>query len=56
MPAPLITAAFYDKADFLGSIGAGPNFFFVSCPNWKGIRNATDGEVRDFKRLIGDVN
>ncbi|MGD1097159.1 MAG: hypothetical protein ABSB35_34875 [Bryobacteraceae bacterium] len=56
MPAPQMTAAFYDKADFLGSIGTGPNFFFVSCPNWNGVRRATDAEVRDFERLIGDAN
>jgi hypothetical protein len=56
MPAPQVTAIFYDKADFLGSIGAGPNFFFVSCPNWKGLRNASGAEVREFDRLIGDVN
>jgi len=53
MPAPQLTAAFYDKADFLGAIGAGSNFFFVSCLNWKGSRNATDTEIGDFKRLIG---
>jgi hypothetical protein len=52
MPAPQISAAFYDKDDFLGSIGAGANFFFASCPTWKGIRNATEAELTDFKRLI----
>ena len=53
MPAAKATAAFYDEADFLGAIGAGPNFFFVSCPNWKGTRSATDAEVGEFKRLVG---
>ena len=53
MPAAKVTAAFYDKGNFLGAIGAGPNFFFVSCPNWKGNRSATDAEVGEFKRLIG---
>lgn len=56
MPAPQVTAVFYDKADFLGAIGAGSNFFFVSCQNWRGIRNATDAELKDFKRLISNVN
>jgi len=53
MPAPQVTAVFYDKADFLGAIGTGPNFLFVSCPNWKGTRSATDADVGEFKRLIG---
>jgi hypothetical protein len=56
MPAPSVTAVFYNKADFVGAIGSGTNFFFVSCPSWKGIRNATDAEIADFKRLIGYSN
>jgi hypothetical protein len=52
MPAPHLTAAFYDQADFVGAIGAGPNFFFVSCSEWKGVRDATEDEIEDFKRLI----
>jgi hypothetical protein len=52
MPAPPVTATLYDKGDFFASIGAGANFFFVSCPSWKGIRNATDAELTDFKRLV----
>ena len=56
MPAPQVTAVFYDKADFLGAIGAGSNFFFVSCQNWRGIRNATDAELKDFKRLVSNVD
>jgi hypothetical protein len=54
MPAPRMTAMFYDDANYLGSIGAGPSFFFVACSNWKGTRNATDAEINDIKRLIGD--
>jgi len=56
MPAPQVNAAFYDEANFLGAIGAGSNFFFVSCPNWKGVRIATDVELADFKGLIGSQN
>jgi hypothetical protein len=53
MPAPVLTAAFYDQADFLGAIGAGPNFFFVSCSEWRGVRgDATEDEIGDFKRRI----
>jgi hypothetical protein len=56
IPAPRVSATFYDGADYLGSIGAGPNFFFVSCPNWRGIRSASDVEIREFRRLAGDLN
>ena len=52
MPAPQIRAAFYDGDDLLGVIGAGPNFLFVSCANWKGIREASPTEVETFKTLI----
>jgi hypothetical protein len=55
MPAPRLTATFYGTSSFLGSIGAGPNFFFVSCPNGKGIRTASVSEVGDFSRLTGVV-
>ncbi len=55
MPAPRITATFYEDAAFVGSIGEGPNFFFVSCPQWHGIRKASESEVSQFKRLIGNV-
>jgi hypothetical protein len=56
MPAPRITATFYNKDEFLSAIGAGPNFFFVACPHWRGIRNAADPELKDFKSLIDDIN
>jgi hypothetical protein len=52
MPAPQVTAGFYNGTDFVGVIGAGSNFFFVSCPNWKGVRKATAAEIGDFERLI----
>jgi hypothetical protein len=56
MPAPSVTAVFYDKADFVGAIGSGTNFLFVSCPRWKGTRNASDAEIAAFKQLIGYSN
>jgi hypothetical protein len=56
MPAPQITAAFYNKDAFLSEIGAGSNFFSVACPLWHGIRNATDPELKDFKWLIADIH
>jgi hypothetical protein len=56
MPAPQITAALYNGTDFAGAIGAGSNFFFVSCPSWKGVREATAAEIGDFKRLIGSAD
>jgi hypothetical protein len=55
MPAPRITATFYENAEFLGSIGEGPNFLSMSCPQWHGIRKASESEVSQFKRLVGDV-
>jgi hypothetical protein len=55
MPAPRITATFYENAEFGGSIGAGLNSLFVSCPHWRGIRKASESEVSQFKRLVGDV-
>ena len=56
MPAPQVDAVFYDKAEYLGSIGSGPNFFFVGCQNWRGIRSAKDSELKDFERLTGGMN
>jgi hypothetical protein len=53
MPAPQVSAIFYEGSDFVASIGTGQDFFFVSCANWKGIRNATSAEIAEFKRLIG---
>lgn len=53
MPAPVTDAAFYDGTIFVGTIGAGSNFFFVSCQNWKGVREASAAEIGDFKRLVG---
>jgi hypothetical protein len=55
MPMPRITATFYNNADYVGAIGAGPNFFFVSCIDGKGIRAATDTEIKEFKRLFADA-
>jgi hypothetical protein len=53
MPGPQTTATFYNGTDFVGAIGVGSNFFFVSCPSSKGVRRATAAEISDFKRLIG---
>jgi hypothetical protein len=53
MPASQVRAAFYDRGDFVGCIGTGPNFFFVAGSSWKAIRNATQGEIGGLKRLIG---
>jgi hypothetical protein len=55
IPTPRITATFYENAEFVGSIGEGPNFYFVSCPHWNGIRKASESEVSQFRRLVGDV-
>jgi hypothetical protein len=52
MPAPQESAIFYEGSDFVASIGAGQDFFFVSCANWKGIRKATYAEIAEFRRLI----
>jgi len=52
MPAPTKTVTFYRGDEFVCSIGEGPNFLFVSCPGWKGIRDAKTPEIQDFNRLI----
>jgi len=52
LPAPTRTVAFYRNNEFVCAIGDGPNFFFVSCPKWKGIRDAKMPEIQDFDRLI----
>jgi hypothetical protein len=52
MPAPRTTATFYRNADFVGSIGEGTNFFFVSSPHWKGTRKAATPEIDEFDQLI----
>ena len=56
MPAPRITATFYENAECVGSVGEGPNFFFVSCPHWNGIRKASESEVIQFRRLVGGLS
>lgn len=56
MPAPKLTASFYDNDRFVGTIGAGPGFFFVSCPNSKGIRNAAATEMKEFSRLLASTD
>jgi hypothetical protein len=55
MPVPNVSAAFFDKNVFVGSIGSGSNFFFVSCANWKGTRAATLAELTEFQRLIAEA-
>lgn len=52
MPAPQVSATFYRDADYVGSIGSGKNFFFISCASWKGIRSAAPDELQDFIRII----
>ena len=56
MADPLVTATFYEEGDFVGAIGLGSNFFFRSCMKWRGIRSATDSEIRDFKQLLEQAN
>lgn len=56
LPAPQITAAFYNQNNFVGELGAGPAFLFVSCPDWKGIRAASDKEIGDFEQLVRETN
>ena len=51
MPAPRLTASFYEKEKLRGSFGVGSNFFFVSCSNWRGIRRVTATEIEDFNKL-----
>ena len=51
MPSSTLDVAFYHKAAFLGLLGSGRNFFFVSCDNWKGIRTASGAELQEFKQL-----
>ena len=53
MPAPQVISLFYSGGNSVGAIGAGPNFFFVSCSHWKGVRDATPAEIGEFQRLIG---
>jgi hypothetical protein len=52
MPAPPLTVGFYDGASFVGAFDPGTNYFFVSCANWKGIRNASSAELAEFQQLI----
>jgi hypothetical protein len=54
MPAPQISASFYNNSQFLCDLGSGSNFFSVACPNWSGIRPASGVELSEFKHLIGD--
>lgn len=52
-PAPQITAYFYENGAYLGGIGSGKDFLYASGPNWSGIREAKQGEIREFKALVG---
>ena len=56
MPAPEVTAAFYNNSGFVCALGAGSNFFFVACPSWRGVRTASNSELSEFKRLIGETH
>jgi hypothetical protein len=55
MPASPLTVDFCDGANFVGAFDPGTNYFFVSCANWKGIRNASSVELAEFQRLIAPV-
>jgi len=52
MPAPTMNTALYEGNNFVGSIGTGSNFVFVSCLNWKGTRDASSAELAEFQDLI----
>jgi len=53
MPATRLSVTFYDKDEYLGSIGSGlTNSFLVGCQGLNGTRNATDAELSEFQRLI----
>ncbi|HEY5056960.1 MAG TPA: hypothetical protein VII58_12425 [Acidobacteriaceae bacterium] len=54
LPAPQISADFYNNSEFVCSVGAGSNFFFIACPNWRGTRSASSTELSEFKHLIGE--
>jgi len=56
IPAPQITASFYNDETYVCAIAAGPNFFFVSCPEWKGLRRASGAELDQFKTLTGEID
>jgi hypothetical protein len=52
MPAHNVSVTFFVANGFASSIGAGSNFFFVSCTNWKGTRAATPEELTGFHELL----
>lgn len=56
MPSPQMTITFYDNANYVASLGVGPNYFFISCPKWKGIRPASKEEINQFKHLMGEAD
>jgi len=47
-----MNTALYEGNNFVGSIGTGSNFVFVSCLNWKGTRDASSAELAEFQDLI----
>jgi hypothetical protein len=49
LPASGITAIFYCKSEFLTAMGAGRDFLFVSCPNGRQIRSATEAEINEVR-------
>ena len=51
-PAPQTTAIFYDGNNFIAAFGVGSNFFFVSCSNLKGTRQASAVEISRFETLV----
>jgi hypothetical protein len=52
MPAPNVSVTFFDEDAFVGSIGSGSNFLFISCANWKGTRTARPEELVQFLNLL----
>jgi hypothetical protein len=54
MPAPQASVSFYYNSQFVCELGSGSYFFSVACPNWSGVRSASDAELSEFKHLIGE--
>jgi hypothetical protein len=52
VPAPSVSATFFNGAQPLLTFGAGENFFSLTCPGYAGVQEANRVQVAEFQRML----
>lgn len=52
VPAPSVSATFFDGSQALLTFGAGENFFSLACSGYAGVQEANRVQVAEFQRLL----